>query len=183
MEKSNKYMLFVFAGHEKQEEFVECIAEELIYISCSINIKYYYGPESAVFTFSSNDSFRNVKDFMSIILGDNNIVYFLLPYETDKLSSSIDGDAFRHLFNSVKPDKISDFENEAQKMLFKNLEDSVNSCFSENNINEITECEEMTSLTLKSCKLSVDEILDKINEKGIKSLTSEELETLNNYSK
>lgn len=183
MEKSDKYMLFVFAGHEKQEEFVECIAEELLYISCNVNIKYYYGPESAVFTFSSNDSFRNVKDFMSIILGDNNIVYFLLPYQTDKMTSSIDDESFKHLFNCVKPDKISDFENEAQKMLFKNLEDSVNSCFSENNINEMTECEEMTSLTLKSRKLSVDEILDKINEKGIKSLTSEELDTLNNYSK
>jgi hypothetical protein len=183
MEKINKYMLFVFAGHEKQEEFVECIAEELIYISCNINIRYYYGPESAIFTFSSNDSFRNVKDFMSIILGDNNIIYFLLPYETDKMSSSIDGEAFKHLFSSVKPDNKSDFENEAQKMLYKELEDKLNSCFSENNINEITECEEITSLKLKSHKLSVDEILDKINETGIKSLTSEELETLNNCSK
>jgi hypothetical protein len=42
-DKNIKYILFIFAKHKDQEKFVKILAEEIIGITDSTDIKYYYG--------------------------------------------------------------------------------------------------------------------------------------------
>ena len=45
------YLLVVFAKSDKQEEFVEFVAEEISTVSNPDFIKYYFGEESIIFNF------------------------------------------------------------------------------------------------------------------------------------
>ena len=50
-----KYLLFVFAKHVDQEEFIKFLGGEIGRVIESSDVKYYYGPESVIFTFNSNE--------------------------------------------------------------------------------------------------------------------------------
>ena len=61
------HILFVFAEHKNQDEFVKTIAEDISIVSDSENIKYYYGPSSAIITFKSTDSIQELHEYMGIL--------------------------------------------------------------------------------------------------------------------
>ena len=62
-----KYLLFVFAKHEKnQEKFVKIIAEDITVVSDSPEVNFYFGPESVIYSFSSNENPKDLKEFFDI---------------------------------------------------------------------------------------------------------------------
>jgi hypothetical protein len=178
-----KYLLFVFAKHKNQESFVKILAEEIVGVIDTTDIKFYYGDESAVLTFNTKETIENVKDFFLDTLGASGIVYFLSPYEPDKMSYWLDRSIEKHLFDS---DKRSDIvENtleeqvEVQKLIFGDLEKGLDSL-----IKDIEEdIDEIEQLKSKPKVKTVDELLDKIIDSGYESLTEKELTLLNEYSK
>jgi len=162
------YLLTVFGKCENQDDFIKTLSQDVIAMCDSGNVKYYYGPESALITFKSSESLESMSEFLNSIYGESDLVYILLPYETDKLSFKMDSEISKHLFNSKINDKKQsvneEFDSLVQSLLGKELHHTTES----------------------KCKpekeLSLDEILDKINDKGISSLTKKELSLLNNYS-
>lgn len=185
-----KYILFVFAKNDNPKEFTEQIAEELCVISDTPNLNFYFGPESSVFTISTLDSYEDVKDYVDMILGVGEIMYILLPYTPDKLSYGLPTKISQHLFN----DGISDFmsekslgsepnEFEVRKMIQDKIRDTFNLNIEnfdfEYDEDEWTDIDEIKN---KQRSPSLDELLEKIKEKGLNSLTEKELTYLNKYS-
>ena len=190
MDGLTKYILFVFAKNDNPKEFTEQIAEELCVISDTPNLNFYFGPESSVFTISTLDSYEDVKDYVDMVLGVGEIMYVLLPYTSDKLSYGLPEKISIHLFN----DGISDFmsekslgsepnEFEVRKMIQDKIRDTFNLNI-ENFDFEYDEDEwsDIDEIKNKQRSPSLDELLEKIKEKGLNSLTEKELIYLNKYS-
>jgi hypothetical protein len=190
MDGLTKYILFVFAKNDNPKEFTEQIAEELCVISDTPNLNFYFGPESSVFTISTLDSYEDVKDYVDMVLGVGEIMYVLLPYTSDKLSYGLPEKISKHLFN----DGISDFmsgkfnnsepnEFEVRKMIQDKIRDTFNLNI-ENFDFEYDEDEwsDIDEIKNKQRSPSLDELLEKIKEKGLNSLTEKELIYLNKYS-
>lgn len=182
MNKLTSYILFVFAKHNEQEEFITSLAEELSVISDSLNIKFYYGPESGIFTFNTMDEFQIVKEYMEIMFCESKIVYMLLPYEHDKMSVGLTDDIYKHLFTQNISENMSGFEPEAQKMLSKELKERVDLFFDKITDDE-DEDDEIKKIKSKLPIPSLDNLLDKIKDNGMASLTKKELSLLEQYSK
>jgi len=164
-----KYLLFVFARHESdQEKFVKIIAEDISCVSNMSDVTYYFGPESAIFHFVSSENFSDISEFFRGLLGGMGIVYFFSPYEPDKMSFCLNPEIEKQLFNTDKTTQTSRFTEEQleieQKLLFDMEED-----------------EEIP--VIKNKTLSLDDLLDKISDSGFNSLTDDEKKLLNEYSK
>ena len=193
--KNFKYILFLFAKHTNQDDYVVEIAEEIAVLTKSNNIRFYYGPEASVYTFSTNDTLKDIKEYLDIILSESKSTYFLLPYETDKLSFGLPDDISSHLFN----DKLSDIEKTGLNLESKEWSDSdfkkldeemfekFLNVFSENDEDD----DDISKLIKRTKEVKVNdfvsedqfnEILSKISDKGISSLSERELSLLNKFS-
>jgi len=180
-----KYILFVFAKNDNPKEFTEQIAEELCVISDTPNLNFYFGPESSVFTISTLDSYEDVKDYVDMVLGVDEIMYVLLPYTSDKLSYGLPEKISKHLFNdgvcdymSGKSEKSDEKEIEVRNMIRDKIRDEFLLGLNWVDIDDFPE-----ELIIKTKKTpTFDELFEKIAESGIESLTEEELATLNKYS-
>lgn len=175
-----EYLLYVFAKHDKQEKFVTFLSEEIYIMTNDNDIRYYYGPESVIFKFKSNEKTEDIGDYLNNILGCSGIVFFLQPYEKGKLYYWVDSTVNKHLFGIETIDEMTEQDRkEFQHYIFKNLE--LNDI--EEDEEDIMKLKEFLTIEKNQHDLTLDEILDKINDKGIESLTKKEQELLNNYSK
>jgi len=181
-----KYILFVFTKNDNPKEFTEQIADELSVLSDSPNLNYYYGPESSIFTISTLDSYEDVKEYVDMIVGIDEIMYILLPYTSDKLSYGLPNKISEHLFNDGIGDymsgtstKIDENELEVRNLMRNQIRDEFLLKMEWMNIDDFPE-----EKIIKTKKMpTFDQLFDKIAESGIDSLTQEELQTLNQYSK
>ena len=83
------YLLVVFAKSDKQEEFVEFVAEEISTVSNPDLIKYYFGEESIIFTFESSNNYKTLSKFVSDVFLGMDIVFFLTQYNPDEMLLSL----------------------------------------------------------------------------------------------
>ena len=183
-----EYLLYVFAKHDKQEKFVTFLSEEIFIMTNDSDIRYYYGPESVIFKFRSDEKLEDIGGYLNDVLGCSGIVFFLQPYEKEKLYYWVDSNVNKHLFGIDDKNDMTDKQRaEFQKFVFKGLDkEDTNDCgmeiedFDEGFLN----LKEFLNIEKEPVKIpSLDEILDNISEKGIKSLNETELQVLNNYSK
>lgn len=187
-----KYILIVFAESVNQDDFVGSMREDINKWIGSNNTKIYYGDQSAIFTFDTTHSGSDLKDLILLKLGVSSIPFFLFPHDPNQIYHWLPEKIDKYLLSTDKmsdlPDTKRDFDiftddlvrnlsfENLKKDILKNLEES-------KNIDE-EECEDIFTLQNKRKKeKSLDELLDKINDTGISSLTPQELKTLNNYSK
>ncbi len=176
------YILFVFAEHKNQDEFVKTIAEDISIVSDSENIKYYYGPSSAIITFKSTESIQELHEYMGILFCSETIVYMLLPYKPDNMSVGMNPEVFKHLFTQVKSEDMSGFQTMAQNVDENETPSDFKFILKEEYEDE-DEDDEIIKIKNSPKKLEIDEILDKISEGGINSLSSQEKKFLETYSK
>lgn len=190
MDGLTKYILFVFAKNDNPKEFTEQIAEELCVISDTPNLNFYFGPESSVFTISTLDSHQDVKDYVDMILDVGDIMYVLLPYTSDNLSYGLPEKISKYLFNdgindfmSEKPNNSYTEEFEVRKMIQDKIRDTFNLNIDNFDFDyDEDELSDIDEIKNKQRSPSLDELLEKIKEKGLNSLTEKELSQLNKYS-
>ena len=187
MENLTKYILFVFTKNDNPQEFAEQIAEELSVISDVPKVNFYFGPESTVYTISTLDSYLDVKDYVEMILEYENISYFLVPYTDDTLSYGLPYEVSKHLFNDGVNDYMSgkhkicdENENEVRTMLMNSIKNDFFLNLSE--FMDEDDDDDISKIKNKQRSPSLDELLEKIKEKGLNSLTEKELIYLNKYS-
>jgi hypothetical protein len=101
------YLFLVFAKHKNQEELVNIISNDISVVSKEGSIKYYYGPESMIFTFKSDDEIESLNQFFHMLYGEIDMVFMLLPYSTDNMSVKISDEIYNHLFDN---DNIEQFK-------------------------------------------------------------------------
>ena len=167
-----KYILFLFGKSDNQEVFVEKIAKFLSDSMRSDSVRFYFGDTAAVFTFDTDLNLKNVTSNLDELFSNPEIIYFLLPYTTDKLSVKLDSITKTHLFGT-DDDIITD--NEFLKILKDRIEKNL--IFDEED-DDVDLC-----LTNKVKEPSLDNILDKISNSGLSSLSEYEKNLLNEYSK
>ena len=175
------YILFVYGSVTNQDTFVKNVCNRILKVIEDTTIKYYYGNESMIIVLKTSKNLTDLSDNInSIFKKSPNIVYLLLPFEHDKMSYKMTEEASEHLFGT-------EFKEEKQ------TEDS----YKNNNIGDflafLTEiskdfdvdiCDiKVEVVDLPEEKLSLDNILDKINQNGYNSLTDNEKKQLDEYSK
>ena len=176
-----KYVLFVFGKSEKQDDLVKLICSDVSLMSDLGDVRYYYGPESIIVTFSCSEPLQSIDSFLKLLYQKMNIVYLLFPYEKDKMSLMMDSETSKHLFGADIMDSPTEKMSRITKEVQKLFEESINSDLLDSEI--IEEDDEIVISKQKVKEPTLDEILDKINENGISSLTEKELTLLNKYSK
>lgn len=167
-----KCLLFIYPHGSKYEtnELAEVICDQILGYITSENVKFTYGPSYIVVHFTTNkDYLEELDDVLSMsqnYIGIK-ITYFLVPVN-DGFSTNLSPKISRYL-NDLDTDDNDNTKYEHETITNINLNDQLRSISQlVNNIEP---------------ELTIDEILDKISQFGMDSLTKQELNKLHNQSK
>ena len=175
-------MLFIFGDFTEMEKFIEDISYQLITVVSSEYLKFNYGEFGVVLHFRTKETFSELKEYIDMCLDGVVEQYFLMEATENvdikmdrKLKKdflNIDGVKKENKNKEVDVEKLSE---EKKKKLGDMMEFILP--LSETNFEF-----PMVVKRPESPKPTVDQILDKISEKGIESLTKEEKQILDNYA-
>jgi hypothetical protein len=167
-----KYTLFIYSCEDEWngEVINKKIANELMPIVKSDALKYIFGDKHSIFHFESELPQAELEIYVDIVNQDNESEFMYVLLQTSKkMSSNMDPNHLKHL-TTLKTPKTK--KNQIKGKISEIMGDE-----------EIAEFLRKTVYDNIPTDLTVDEILDKIHEKGIESLTISEKQKLDNYSK
>lgn len=173
-EELNYTLIILNKGVEKN---VVDIAEDISIVANSENVKYFYNDTHHIYTFKSDESFKVLKEWSEIMLIDFNSGYLLLPYDVETSLIELPKDVKTHLFKSNRGE-INERE------IIENINNKLKDEFQlliEENIN-FEEEDEIVNIRNKKRKKSLNEILDKICDKGMDSISEDEKQILKQIS-
>lgn len=183
--KLNNFMLIILNQPTDEESFVIPNAEEITLVADTNNVRYYFNETVSIYTFETQKDANYLKDSIGLLFEDLEIEHILLPYQEDAMNIFLPNHVTKHIFPSynIRKNIISD------GILFKKDEDFLDK-FKEvqeflTNIDDEDDDDIADILIRQKQKntISLDKILDKILECGVNSLTEEEKEILQKYSK
>ena len=176
------YMLFIFGDFDEQENLATNLSSQLLTVVSSPFLKFTYGEYGVVFHFRSNEVFSDLKEYIDMGMSEITEQYFLMevtknvdikmPRKLKKDFLNIDGEEKKKDTKTGEINveaKIKERREELRNFTFEFLMPS--------DFNQMVQKNEPEYLP------TVDEILDKISEQGINSLTETEKEILDNYGK
>jgi hypothetical protein len=184
-----KYLLFVYGNYSEHNYILKGIAKLLSSVACN-DVKYQYGESGGIFHFTTLEKPGKLKKTIGQKLRDVSAMYFLVPFNKNVNFYIGDPKVETHLFNQTEDTdnmsespkleyKLEDVQDEISEMDFevfmKNLSNFIGADLANIEVDE-TEVQVVKEKTL-------DEILDKINECGIESLTKTEKQLLDEYAK
>jgi len=183
MESEGKqYMLFMCGDFADNESFITDVSYQLITVVSSKFMKFNYGEFGMVINFRTKETFEDLKEYIDMCMNEIVEQYFLMEVTSNtdiKMDQKLKRD-FLNIDGVKKPTKTKgvskdDLSEEKKKrirgmmeFIFPLTEDMIKFPFNREEKKE---------------KPTVDQILDKISEKGIESLTEEEKQILDNYGK
>lgn len=184
MESQDKrFMLFIFGDFTEMENFIDDISYQLVTVVSSEYLKFNYGEFGMVLHFRTKETFSELKEYVDMCLDGVVEQYFLMEATENvdikmdrKLKKdflNIDGVKKENKNKEVDVEKLSE---EKKKKLGDMMEFILP--LSETNFEFPFKVERP-----QKPKPTVDQILEKITEKGIESLTKEEKQILDNYGK
>lgn len=178
----NKYLLFA-QGNFKDMATITYILDALSDVTHSEFLKYRVGDGTSIsIHFGSKESFDKLRQYVNIVMSKCSKAYYLVEYN-DNMSVFMD---------KKDLDVFLLIENKNTSEINLKFESSIDECsenfstdFLTSIMNEFEDDEDDDILLKKSKKnnYDLDTILDKINTKGIDSLTKEELIYLQTFSK
>ena len=186
MNKRNKsYLLFLYGVWIDEKDIIRELQETLIVVIDTGYMKFVHGPGSAIVCFKSQESFEDLADFIQDSLPNYVTNHIFIP-KPRKLSHRFPDDMDKHLFDvDTNTNDLVDKQNEKYDSppdIPMNMEDFDNPMF-DGIIGKIDEMFEdfvtdVKKITNKSNNFNIDDILDKITENGVSSLTKEEKDFL-----
>jgi len=170
------YLLFVYYNTDvkNSEEKTQEIGGFISDVMTSKEIKFMYGDLHSIFNFASDLSFDEMKDFMDIVAVDiQQFEYILIP-KPRNIGSNFDEDNMKHLL-SLKNKPKNKLKPVAPKLRTKGLDKE----------NTFTDWADIIFNFKRPeiCDLTLDELLDKMVDQGVDSLTEVEKQKLEEYSK
>jgi len=187
-----QYLLFIFGEFKNNDKLVELIASQLsIFTDENSYLKYNYGDYGIVLNFQSHFSFYNLRDHVHITLEKIVPQYFLMErpknfyaFMPPELKLNL-FDLYEKNHNEEQTNvNFKDNMNLIDNFLI-NITSSMNEdLFSEENMGKMFE-NIMFKMEKEEKKQTptIDELLDKIKDKGLSSLTDDEKQILDEYSK
>jgi len=186
-----QYLLFIFGEFKNNDKIVELIASQIsIFTDENSYLKYNYGDYGIVMHFQSHFSFYNLRDHVHVVLEKVVPQYFLMErpknfyaFMPPELKLNL-FDLYEENHNEEQTNvNFKDMMNIVDNFLI-NITSSINEdLFSEESMNNMFE-NIMTKLdNEKKYVPTIDELLDKIKDNGLDSLTDNEKQLLDEYSK
>lgn len=200
-EKRVSYLLFIYSTLGEGSSVLRDIPLQLSPISSASYIKYNYGDSGLICNFETDLPFPELREFVSETLEGLVDQYFLIEH-SDNMSVHMNNSLKLNLFdlnsenkNYDNGDNVSDKQgkDELYKIMDYFLSESMKE-IDNNDLYSLTFDEDgdededplIRKLKLKKdpkfMKPSLDSLLEKIKEKGIKSLTKYEKQLLNEYA-
>lgn len=148
------------------------------------NSRYIFTENSMVMHFDSDVPYEELKAFMRTICEDYGFYFFMTPFP-DKLSVNLPPEDCSYLFdlnNEIKFDNTEAIEHYfgQESKGDKRLEMFFNEDDEDDEDDDMVQ-QLMEKYRLKQEEPTIDEILEKIHEKGLSSLTIQEQAVLNSY--
>lgn len=187
-----QYLLFIFGDFKGKDKIIELIALQLSSFTDKHSyVKYNYGDYGVVMNFQSHINFYNLRDHVHIILEKVAPQYFLFErpkhmyaYMPPELKLNLFDLNEENVNIEQKDVNFKDMMNIMDNFLI-NLTSTISPeiMLSEDDMERMFE-NIMNDVENKGrVKPTIDDILDKIKEKGIESLTNSEKQILDEYSK
>jgi hypothetical protein len=172
-----EHLLFAFGDYKEGEPTIKLIIDFVSQIS-KTDVKYQFGESGLIVNFTTKLNTEELSQFFETNLTKLTAMFFVFPV-TDDMILSMDEDIHNHLFGET--DKKSD-----KDMLKFTIDITDIPIFGDGDTTN--PMEKLFSILSQPQKTkvhipSLDELLDKISEHGIESLTEKEIEILNEYSK
>ena len=190
-----QYLLFIFGDFRGKDKIIELIATQLsAFTDKNSYLKYNYGDYGIVMNFESQFSFLNLRDHTHIILEKVAPQYFLMEHPKN-LYAFMPPELKINLFDLNEENHFTEKEkdNKPNDNTFDNLlfnfssslmsDDIMSEEQMDNFFNEIMSKTSYFTYTKEEKQPTVDELLEKIKEKGLNSLTETEKQILDEYSK
>jgi len=181
-----KYLLFVYPCDENWDEVTsnQTIATELSCITKSDEIKFVFGENHSIFHFETAMSQPELTIYVELILEESPKFMFVLSQTTKNITSNMDKGHLKDFLSINKRGRKSKKENPIQDFFVKNIEEQ----YIENYVEQdelIKRQEQILQdyINYHETSLSIDEILDKIHQNGLNSLTKAERKKLDDHSK
>ena len=182
-----KYLLFVYGNYSEHDYVLKGIAKLLGNFACN-DIKYQYGDAGGIFHFTTLEKPAKVKKTIKEQISGFSAMYFLVPFNKNVTFNISDPQVETHLFTQ-ETDNMSDSiktEYNLEEMR-EEMSDIDIEVFMKNLSNfvgvDLTQIEVDEQQVQIGREKTLDEILDKINECGIESLTETEKQLLDEYAK
>jgi hypothetical protein len=166
-----KYLLSLH-GEFTSKQMCKDIASALTPIVDSSHLKFSHRHNNLLYCFESEVDQIELHDYIQGSLFGL-FDYFILSVVGDNLSVCMDESTSGHLFDTENDSENVDFKIDMTKEIYQENEE-----VDEEFINDL-----LDDLKSKIRRPSLDEILDKIREKGIKSITPYEKDILDNFGK
>jgi len=180
-----KYLLFAF-GNFKDESIVSYITDSIADITCSERLKWKATDSSIVIHFGSSKDFKEIDRYCWLNLIECGDYHFLMEYN-ENLSVNLPRFELKDFLSLDDTNNTKDSDEKELGDVGKFIIKLLNFGYSKPNEEEcLEEIEEDDDILIKKSvkkEYNLDDILDKINEKGVSSLTKEENEYLKNLSK
>jgi hypothetical protein len=176
------YMLFIFGDFDEQENLATNLSSLLLTVVSSPFLKFTYGEYGVVFHFRSKEVFSDLKEYIDMGMSEITEQYFLMEVTKNmdiKMPRKLKKD-FLNIDGEEKKKENKTGEINVESKLRERKEELRNFTFEflmPTDFNQMVQTNEPDYLP------TVDEILDKISENGIESLTEKEKEILDNYGK
>lgn len=169
-----KYLLFVYPCDDAwdSEKSNQTFATELVNIIKDEKLNFVYDESHSIFNFESALSQSEIDTYIELMKDNVPEFMYVLVQNAKGVSSDMDKSNFDHLIGKKKRGRKPKSETQKPK-------------FSVDIAAHLAEHRKMVDDFLKNnvCDLTLDEILDKIVDQGIDSLTRAEKDKLDEYSK
>jgi hypothetical protein len=177
--KDPAYMLFLFGDFSDLESITQELSIQFLPFVTSPFLKYTYGEFGVVFHFRSGETFTDLKEYVDMSLNEIVDQYYLMEATKNvdiKMDRKLKKD-FLNIDGETKKEQQKTGTIDVDSKIKERREELKNFTFEFMLPMDFNPKKEPDYLP------TVDEILDKISEKGIETLTEKEKEILDNYGK
>jgi hypothetical protein len=175
-----KYLLFVYPCNDTwdKENTNLKIAEEISTVSKSDEISFVYGDKHTIFHFESDMCQPELTIFVDLVHDELPDFMYVLVQTSKFMTSNMLPEHLDHLKKINKKGRKPKTQNRVKEIFKDNIPAFDVKKFMEEHNGRVEEF-----LKNQVCDLTLDEILDKISQNGIESLTRAEKDRLDEYSK
>ena len=188
------YMLFLYGDYENGEKYINNLLGELSPIISNEYLKFIYGDYGVVVHFKTDVDFADLDEFIRMNLAGMVDQYFLME-KTDKMSAYGPDEVIGYVLDLEsdlkKPENpmirdLKEREEELDRVIQYFMssmnEDDMDILNDTDEDDEDNEIELIKSRNKKEKSISLDQILDKITDKGMKALSKKEKQQLEKYA-
>lgn len=188
------YMLFLYGDYENGEKYINNLLGELSPIISNEYLKFIYGDYGVVVHFKTDVDFADLDEFIRMNLAGMVDQYFLME-KTDKMSAYGPDEVIGYVLDLEsdlkKPENpmITDLKEREEELdrviqyfMSSMNEDDMDILNDTDEDDEDNEIELIKSRNKKEKSISLDQILDKITDKGMKALSKKEKQQLEKYA-